>query len=96
MSAWPAFATASDSDDVRPLSAFPRSGHASQPLNLLKFLAFAPISTYRHITGKAIDPNSYHTMNAVAADLPHAIGGLDENTMAQVQFVEKSLDSIPH
>ncbi len=43
---------------------------------------------------KAIDPYSYHFMDAVVADLPHAISGLDESMMAQVDVFDKSLDSI--
>jgi hypothetical protein len=45
---------------------------------------------------KAIDPYSYHTIDAVVADLPHAISGLDESVMAQVDLFDKSLDSIQH
>jgi hypothetical protein len=43
---------------------------------------------------KAIDPYTYHFMDAIVADLPHAISGLDESMMAQVDVFDKSLDSI--
>lgn len=43
---------------------------------------------------KTIDPYTYHFMEQIVADLPHAIGGLDESVMAQVGIFDKSLDSI--
>lgn len=43
---------------------------------------------------KAIDPYSYHTIDAIEADLPHAISGLDESVMAQIDLFSKSLDGI--
>jgi hypothetical protein len=43
---------------------------------------------------KTIDPYTYHFMDAIVADLPHAISGLDESLMAQVDLFDKSLDSI--
>ena len=43
---------------------------------------------------KTIDPYTYHFMDDIVADLPHAISGLDEGMMAQVAVFNKSLDSI--
>ncbi len=43
---------------------------------------------------KTIDPYIYHFIDAIVADLPHAISGLDESMMAQVALFDKSLDSI--
>ena len=43
---------------------------------------------------KTIDPYTYHFMDAIVADLPHAISGLDEGMMAQVALFDKSLGSI--
>jgi hypothetical protein len=45
---------------------------------------------------KTIDPYSYHSMDQVVADLPHAINGLDESMMAQVDLFDRSLDSNLH
>ncbi len=41
---------------------------------------------------KTIDPYTYHFMDAIVADLPHAISGLDESMMAQVGLFDKWLD----
>lgn len=43
---------------------------------------------------KTIDPYTYHFMDAIEADLPHAISGLDESMMAQVGVFDKSLNTI--
>lgn len=45
---------------------------------------------------KAIDPYSYHSIDAIVADLPHAISGIDESVMAQVELFDKSLELAQH
>jgi hypothetical protein len=45
---------------------------------------------------KTIDPYTYHFMENIEADLPHAISGLDESMMAQVGLFDESLGAVGH
>jgi hypothetical protein len=43
---------------------------------------------------KAIDPYTYHFIENIEADLPHAISGLDESMMGQVNLFNESLGGV--